>query len=444
MTRRGQTEVESQFIKALRPCILTQFWCTRIERHELQKAKESNDYTKLVEFYRRQVEAATSLLSPKQERGRSGIFPSSAITQPHRSVLRASGSPGAEFAAVRWSRGRTLRNDGGEPKPELDECYRAAGPHVMIHCWVRLISDIGHVAAHIRLSLKRLDDADDNAASRTTRRRLACELVVIMRLMLRARLYYERTDSILTAESLMVEALRGERATLPRSQLIISQLGDAVAQYDRQIRTWHIGTALPKGWKDSTDAYEFDQWGQRFSQVVPGEEGWSRFPRLLSRELRYLRSRSALRQRFHELPLSFHRLGNGSLLRQILLFLPRLIWSLAEFLALFGIVVLLWVFMRTAGFGLKPRRVAGSVTLALALFTAAYFADDTLLGRCASFSGAHFGESLYNAIANLTTLGGAPSLCGRYTGTITSIETLAGYFLLSILAAMFFVWLTDR
>lgn len=313
----------------------------------------------------------------------------------------------------------------------------------MIQSWKRLISDIGHVAAHIKMSLKALDKANDDR-SRTTRRRLACQLVLIMRYMLLARLYCARTNSIRTARHLTDDALSEERATLPRSQLIISQLGDAVAQYDRQIRTWHIGPSLPKGWKDSIDAYTYDQWGQRFSQVVPGEEGWSRFPRLLSRELRYLRSRSALRQRFHELPLSFHRLGNGSLLRQILLFLPRLIWSLAEFLALFGIVVLLWIFMRTAGFGLKPRRVAGSVTLALALFTAAYFADDTLLGRCASFSGAHFGESLYNAIANLTTLGGAPSLCGRYTGTITSIETLAGYFLLSILAAMFFVWLTDR
>jgi hypothetical protein len=440
VSHRAQTEVEAQFIKALRPYILPHFWCDHVEQHELQQARKSNDYTKVVEFYRGQMEAATSLLTPKQGYGANAKSEVSAIPTSRKRTPHPAHATGSVSTAWHWHRERSSSNFG---RPNLDNCYVAAGPHVMIQCWERLISDIGYVAAYVQLSLKGLENARDDR-SRTTRRRLACQLVLAMRLMLRARLYYERSDSILTAENLTVEAIRGERATFPRSQLILNKLNSAVAQYDRQLHKWHVGPWLPVGWKDSGDAYAFDEWSQRFSQAMPGEEGWSRFPRLLSRELRYLRSRSALRQRFHELPLCFLRLARGRLFSRIVLFMPRLIWSLLEFLALWTIVVLLWIFMVAAGFGLKPRRVAGSVTLVIALFSCAYFADDTLASGCARFSYAHFAESLYNAIVNLTTLGGAPSPCGHLTGAIIAIESLAGYFLLSILAAMFFVWLTDR
>jgi len=108
------------------------------------------------------------------------------------------------------------------------------------------------------------------------------------------------------------------------------------------------------------------------------------------------------------------------------------------------VVTLIWAFMLTAGFGLKPRRVTGSVVVTILLFSGLYFGDDTTAGRCSGVSWMEAGKSLYNAVANLTSLGGAPSPCGPFTGSIASIETLVGYFLLSILAAMFFVWLRDH
>jgi hypothetical protein len=137
-------------------------------------------------------------------------------------------------------------------------------------------------------------------------------------------------------------------------------------------------------------------------------------------------------------------LGSGSLPVRILLFPARLLWSILEFLMLLVIVTLIWAFMLTAGFGLKPRRVTGTVAVTILLFSGLYFANDTTAGRCSDVSWMEAGKSLYSAIANLTSLGGAPPHCGPYTGSIASIETLAGYFLLSILAAMFFVWLRDH
>lgn len=222
------------------------------------------------------------------------------------------------------------------------------------------------------------------------------------------------------------------------------KLISAVKQYDRQLREWWVGFALPVGWKDGGDAYAYDLWSQTFSEEVPGEEGWSSFPRLFNRELRYLRSRSSLRQRFHEAPLVFLSVLKDKWWRRILFFLPRVLLSVVLFLWNAVIITLLWFFKLTCGFGFRPRRIAGTVASVIPLFTGIYFADDTLIDRCSSPSGQQIASSLYNAITNLISLGGAPALCGAHIGIIASVETLIGYFVLSILAAMLFIWLTDR
>jgi hypothetical protein len=399
MARNAPTDVQALFTKDLRPYVLPSFWCRQIGESLLQEAKDSNDYTYIVQFYGQQVDAAkASILYPRQR-------------------------PVAD--------------------PPLHECYVAGGPHVMIQCWTRLISDIAHVAAHVVLSLRASGQERDDL-SRTNRRRLACQLVLAMRLMLLARLYYERTDSNITALRLTAEAISGEVSVFPRSRLMLKKLTSAVKQYDRQLRKWRVRPALPIGWKDGSDAFAYDQWAQSFAQVVPGEEGWSRFPRLLSRELHFLHATATLRQRVAELPLSFLSVKTGGLFKRIVYFPVRALRGVFQFLGLTAVVLLLWLFMLTCGFGLKPRRVAGSVTGAILFFAGICLADDTVIGACSRMSGQQVAQSLYSAITNLTTLGGGPAQCGPYSGVIISIETLVGYFLLSILAAMFFVWLTGR
>jgi hypothetical protein len=160
--------------------------------------------------------------------------------------------------------------------------------------------------------------------------------------------------------------------------------------------------------------------------------------------LRYFRSKSNLRQRFHELPTSFFRLARGRLVYRVIFFFPLLVWSVIEFLILSAVVAVLWLFMVTAGFGFKPRRLATFVVGAVVGFTGLYYVDDTLIGSCACFSWNQLASSAYSSVTSLTSLGLAPSPCGPFTGILVSMETLGGYFLLSILAAMFFAWLTDR
>lgn len=399
MAQAPQSDVSGLFIRELREFILPTFWCDHIERNELCDAVASKDYASVLQFYERQVDAAkTALLFPNQ-----------------------------------------LPNSNAA----LDVCYMAADSHVMMQCWTRLISDIAHVAAHIKLSLNEVGSTQDHL-SRTNRRRLVCQIVLAMRLMLLARLYRERTDNNIVAIRLAKEAMSGERATFPRARVMRRKLTSAIAQYDRQIRKWHVRRSLPTGWKDGSDAYTYDQWSQGFRSTVPGEEGWSSFPRLLSRELLYYRSRSSLRQRLDELPLSFLSLGEGSWWARCILFPIRILQGILGVVSQLALIVFLFLFMVTCGFGFKPRRVAISVGCAPLLFSSAYIIDDTIVGRCASVTWRLAANSLYSAIANFTTMGGAPTSCGPYTGVFVSVETIAGYFLLSILAAMFFVWLTDR
>lgn len=105
----------------------------------------------------------------------------------------------------------------------------------------------------------------------------------------------------------------------------------------------------------------------------------------------------------------------------------------------------MWAFGLTTGFGLKPSRFAGTTFLTIVVFSVAYFADAAVSG-CAgqAWSLGDFPRNIYYAVANLTGVGALPSGCVRDAGAIISAESLMGYFLLSVLAAMLFAWLTDR
>jgi hypothetical protein len=101
--------------------------------------------------------------------------------------------------------------------------------------------------------------------------------------------------------------------------------------------------------------------------------------------------------------------------------------------------------MLTSGFGLRARRFVMTLIITIIAFSGLYLADDIGLSGCGgSMSWKYAARTAYYAIANLTTVGTNPGPCGPYTGILASVEALLGYFLLSVLAAMLFAWLTDR
>lgn len=85
------------------------------------------------------------------------------------------------------------------------------------------------------------------------------------------------------------------------------------------------------------------------------------------------------------------------------------------------------------------------------VFTALYFVDGLYntshpRNSCipVTWSLGSLKHQAYFAVVNLTSLGDGTTTCGPFTNMIISAESLTGYFLLSLLAALLFEWLFDR
>jgi hypothetical protein len=106
----------------------------------------------------------------------------------------------------------------------------------------------------------------------------------------------------------------------------------------------------------------------------------------------------------------------------------------------------------TTGFGLRPKRLAIVVVLAIATFSGLYTLSDAVAGtECQHYPVSSnwpdiLGSLLshiYVALTNLTGLGSSPDPCGPGFQIIQGAETITGYFLLAILASLLVQQITD-
>ncbi len=124
-----------------------------------------------------------------------------------------------------------------------------------------------------------------------------------------------------------------------------------------------------------------------------------------------------------------------------------------------------WVLKVTTGYGTKPSRFLWSVAVAILAFGAAFFANDALNPGLAIFSGRFFCAAatphiaswydvgnifiryLYLGVTNLSSLGSNTALAtycpGPSTQVLITVAALSGYFLLALLASLFFKQLTE-
>jgi hypothetical protein len=188
---------------------------------------------------------------------------------------------------------------------------------------------------------------------------------------------------------------------------------------ERVTRSWRLTDALSRGELEATTALNYGMWGHEFLAISEDELGWGRFSRRIALELRYQRHCFELRQRWKEI-------GSSPIL-------------LAPFRVLWAIVV--ETFKWVAGFGLKPARFAVTAVLTLVIFTTLYCLNDVLLSMPLTLG--RVGHNLYTAIVYLTSVGSDQTPKG-FAPALVSVESILGYFLLSVLAAMLFAWFTDR
>lgn len=303
----------------------------------------------------------------------------------------------------------------------LLDCYQIAQAGGIIQGWQRLASDAGYLALDLANPREPVEGEQpaDRVTNKVKRRLRASQIVLALRLMVLALLYQQRAtiDEDVTARRVMQNAFQ-------RPDAVVAVFVRWITRYDAQVRAWSLRRDLPPGWKEAGDATSYSSWSRDFGRPRDAEIGWSPYARAVGSALRFQSHRMELRQLWSETWR-----GKRGLLTPI---------------ALLGAVAL-WAFGLTTGFGLKPSRFAGTTFLTIVVFSVAYFADAAVSG-CAgqAWSVGDFPRNIYYAVANLTGVGALPSGCVRDAGAIISAESLMGYFLLSVLAAMLFAWLTDR
>lgn len=315
-----------------------------------------------------------------------------------------------------------------QPPASLAACYRASDENPIYLCWTSLVSDAGNLALAIFSILEPL------RRSRKSPLRLVIPLrarqaALALRLMLLARWCAVRASVNLSAAR---EDGVDQSITQPAD--VLDKFDRALKDYLGQVRAWRLRSYLASGELDTRDEEALHSWESDFGYAEREEFGWSRFAPTFATELRYRRYLVQEHRRWRELLFGHNR---PRTLRSLVLGLPLL------FIRLLGAVGF-YLFGLTTGYGLKPRRFAGAVALTILTFSVLYFADDFVLSQCGGqLNVRSYGQSLYFAVANLTNVG-ANGICGSHQGVLVSVESLIGYFLLSVLAAMLFAWLTGR
>lgn len=313
------------------------------------------------------------------------------------------------------------------PPASLAVCYHAPDESLILLSWRSIMSDAGNLALAIFNLLEPLRRARKSALRLVVSLR-ARQAALALRLMLLARWCAVRANVNLSA------------ARDDGVDESTAQPGDVLGKFDRalkdyllQVRSWRLRSYMAAGELDSRDEEALHSWESDFGHAEREEFGWSRFAPMFATELRYRRYRTQERRRWRELIFGHNR---PRTLRSVLLSLPSLLFRLLG-------AVGFYVFRVTTGYGLKPRRFTGTVAVTILSFSILYFIDDYGISTCGGQPTLrNYGHALYLAIANFTNVGG--SVCGPLQGALVSVESLFGFFLLSVLAAMLFVWLTDR
>jgi hypothetical protein len=290
-----------------------------------------------------------------------------------------------------------------------------------------LVSDAGNVA------LKLLQEVFKEANDGSRRKRepyggpklirqqpLAKQVVLVLRLMILALFYAIRAT--INENAPATEVID---TAYKQPQDAVKKFRTILRDYDAQVRDCELYQKLPVGWKEAGDALAYSAWSRDFGKDSDVEINWSLFAHAVSSELVYQSRKMQERRWWKEALLSQPGIATP------LLFLKALA---------------LWIFKVTTGFGLKPARFGLTVFATMFIFSFLYFIDDTV-ARCKDATGsmASYWQEIYYAIGNFTSIGTNPGgPCGPFTDMLISIETLIGYFLLSVLAAMLIGWLIDH
>jgi len=259
---------------------------------------------------------------------------------------------------------------------------------------------------------------------------LTCNVAkLLLVLWLDAKLYQYRADANRRSIELQPNQRQGARAT---RKAIGAAIQEPIANYKNILHAWNSELRAVTGSslfiQRYADSQRFRTLGKEFvTSSSVNEAGWAAQSSEAYEEIRY--------QLFEEL-------RRGS-------FFP---------------VSLFYNFLRlSTGYGMKPVRFVWTAITTILTFTLLFFANDFFnpgIGSDAHFcSGATTSVTnwydpfliafryLYVAVTNLTTLGSNPQIASYCGGTSTQVllivATLTGYFLLALLAALFFKLLTE-
>lgn len=317
----------------------------------------------------------------------------------------------------------------------LEDCYRPKRERGDDNHfgWRRLISDAGQIA----LKLVEIEDQEGKWYR-------AYFVVLALRLMLLARLYDIRAE--INENVVGKEPVKN---AFEQPQVVVQKFLEKCSDYHAQIREWGLYEVLPPGWKESGDSTAYNAWSRDFGRASDTEIYWSLFARDIGTELRYQSRRMQLKHLWSkvrytgpDVQVPAHFLSALPLPESYRKNIYIGIQKSKPFLQALG----LWIFKVIAGFGLKPARFVGTVIGTIIFFSLFYFIDDAW-ARCnhVTWSLGAYLQEIYYAIGNFTSVGTNPGgPCGPRTDVLISIETLMGYFLLSLLAAMLVARIIDR
>jgi hypothetical protein len=347
-----------------------------------------------------------------------------------RGLLAAADETPAKFdeALRRMKRQITLArksildpNQNAE-QDEFSPMYRLAVGLNLQECWARIISDAGNVALVLCDAYEEFHGQrrkSKQIAEKVQERIRAERISRALHYMLHAMLYQMHASVNLGTEggAQVPGLLSASRHTNRRE--IVRQVRNRLQLVESFAQTLRFHRALLPGELEAGFAVVYGEWSVDFAHATEDELGWGLFARPVSLELRYRRDVFEQRQRWREV-----------------LTAPALAAPLRVIWAVFG-----EAFKWMTGYGRKPARFLVTACLTILMFTALYGLNDYAHG--AALSPQQVGTDLYTTIVYLTSVGSDRTLVG-FAPALVCVESLLGYFLLSVLAALLFTWFADR